>query len=196
MLHKLIDDMHLLFICMAGAGVLGVLGMVITNLTYRRKVKKTSHLSDLKEKWLNLWKSRDILLHRMNRWVWYPSLLCVLIMGCALIFLSAPGKSPSVAYIYAGAGIPLLLLLFRQALDFSYKEELMVDSLADYMGAAQEGMEGEPETVSAMQQAQMVDQIAASIRESAAAGSKFSKLLSPEEEELMREIIKEFMSQG
>ena len=30
--------------------------------------------SNLKEKWLNLWKTRDKLLNRMNRLVWYPSL--------------------------------------------------------------------------------------------------------------------------
>ena len=41
----------------------------------------------------------------------------------------------------------------------------------------------------------MVDQIARSIRETAAAGSRFSRLLTPEEEELMREIIREFMDQ-
>ena len=44
-------------------------------------------------------------------------------------------------------------------------------------------------------QDEMVDQIARSIRETAAAGSRFSKLLTPEEEELMREVIREFMEQ-
>ena len=40
----------------------------------------------------------------------------------------------------------------------------------------------------------MVEQIVGSIRQTAAAGSHFSKMLSPEEEEIMREIIREFMN--
>ena len=40
---------------------------------------------------------------------------------------------------------------------------------------------------------EMVEHIAASIRQTAATGSHFSKMLSPEEEEIMREIIREFM---
>ena len=42
-------------------------------------------------------------------------------------------------------------------------------------------------------QEEMVERIAASIRQTAATGSHFSKMLSPEEEEIMREIIREFM---
>lgn len=40
---------------------------------------------------------------------------------------------------------------------------------------------------------QVVDKITASIRQTAASGSHFSKMLTPEEEEIMREIIREFM---
>ena len=95
-----------------------------------------------------------------------------------------------------GAGIPLCLLLFRQFLDFSYKEELMVDTLADYIDQGRKKQEQTAVVVEdpAIQDV-MVDQIARSIRETAAAGSRFSKLLTPEEEELMREIIREFMDQ-
>ena len=66
-------------------------------------------------------------------------------------------------YLYIGAAVPVVLLLLRQALDFSYKEEI-------------------------------VDKITRSIRQTAATGSHFSKMLSPEEEEIMREIIREFMN--
>ena len=41
---------------------------------------------------------------------------------------------------------------------------------------------------------QVVDKITASIRQTAASGSHFSKMLTPEEEEIMREIIREFMN--
>ena len=36
-------------------------------------------------------------------------------------------------YLYIGAAVPVVLLLLRQALDFSYKEELVMASLADYV---------------------------------------------------------------
>ena len=40
---------------------------------------------------------------------------------------------------------------------------------------------------------EIVEHIAQSIRQTAAAGSHFSMMLTPEEEEIMREIIREFM---
>ena len=91
----------------------------------------------------------------------------------------------SLVYFYVGAGIPLCLLLFRQFLDFSYKEELMVDTLADYIDQGRKKQEQTAVVVEdpAIQDV-MVDQIARSIRETAAAGSRFSRLLTPEEEEL------------
>ncbi len=197
MLHKLMD-LHVFFYGMVASGIVGALEMFIVHLTYRRRLKNTSHLSNLKEKWLNLWKSRDRLSRRMNLWVWYPSLFCVLFMG-AQVFLAAKlsmEEGVSLTYFYMGVGIPLCLLLLRQILDFSYREELMVDSLADYIEQGKDKLEQTPITVAnPVLQDEMVDQIARSIRETAAVGSRFSKLLTPEEEELMREVIREFMEQ-
>lgn len=196
MLHKLMD-MELFLYGMAAAGVIGALGMLIVHLTYRRKLKNTSHISNLKEKWLHLWKSRDRLLRRMNHWVWYPALLCGLFMAGALAAASRLGleEGISVKYFYAGIGIPVVLLLLRQVLDFSYKEELMVDSLADYIEKAKNKIQEMPSAATDPGlQNEVVEQIARSIKESAAAGSRFSKMLNPEEEKLMREIIKEFMN--
>ncbi len=196
MLHKLMD-MQVFFYGMALTGVLGAIGMLAVHLTYRRKLKKTDHLSNLKEKWLNLWKSRDRLLRRMNHWVWYPALVCVLFMGVALLVSSSLGMEEGISlkYLYAGVGVPVALLLLRQILDFSYKEELMVDSLADYIEKARNKMQEIPSAAADPGvQNEVVEQIARSIKESAAAGSRFSKMLSPEEEQLMREIIREFMN--
>lgn len=195
MLHKLMD-MHVFLYGMVVSGAVGALEMFIVHLTYRRRLKNTSHLSNLKEKWLNLWKSRDRLSRRMNLWVWYPSLFCAFFMGAQVFLTSKLSVQEGVPliYVYLGAGIPLCLLLLRQLLDFSYKEELMVDSLSDYIEQSREKLDQSTVTVQdpVMQDA-MVDQIARSIRETAAAGSRFSRLLTPEEEELMREIIREFM---
>jgi hypothetical protein len=42
---------------------------------------------------------------------------------------------------------------------------------------------------------EVVDQIAQSIRQTAATGSHFSRMLSDEEEEILREVIREFMEE-
>ena len=79
-----------------------------------------------------------------------------------------------------------------------------MNSLADYILQARSCKENPPaarkyEPVQAVQKTdpvfkeEMGERIAASIRQTAATGSHFSKMLSPEEEEIMREIIREFM---
>ena len=67
MLEKIMN-LHLLLYAMTVLGWLGVLGMLATHLTYRRLIRKNTGMqTNLKEKWLNLWKTRDRLLSRMNR---------------------------------------------------------------------------------------------------------------------------------
>lgn len=195
MISRLLD-MQILFYCMIGTGVLGALGMFIVNRTYKRRMKLMGHLSRLQEKWLQLWTSRDVLLRRMNRWVWYPSLACVAIFGIALILNRAggPGDGVPIHYVYGGIAVPLGLLLLRQALDFSYKEELILGSLSDYIQEAREEMEErEIEEIPPQAQDEIVEHITRSIKESAVTKGRYSQLLTPEEEEIMRDVIKEFM---
>ena len=209
MLDKIMS-LHILLYCMAALGALGAIGMLATNLTYRRMLKSTgSKMSgtrkntgtgssvSLKEKWLKLWRTRDKLLHRMNRFVWYPALLSTLILGCA-IYLSTVLRIEEglpLSYLYVGAVIPAALLLLRQGLDFSYKEELVMDTLADYVEQLQSWTQEIPAAKKAdpVLQEEIVDKITSSIRQTAASGSHFSKMLTPEEEKIMREIIREFM---
>ena len=211
MLEKIMD-LHILLYSMATLGALGAIGMLATNLTYRRMLKSTkaqptgtkntretgsSQRISLKEKWLTLWKTRDRLLHRMNRLVWYPALLSTVLLGCAVYFstvLRRPEGLPLI-YLYVGAVIPVTLLLLRQALDFSYKEELVMDTLADYVEQMRTWAEEIPAAKKAdpVLQEEVVDKITSSIRQTAASGSHFSKMLTPEEEKIMREIIREFM---
>lgn len=51
----------------------------------------------------------------------------------------------------------------------------------------------EPKKMDPVLQEEVVEKITSSIRQTAATGSHFSKMLSQEEEEIMREIIREFM---
>ena len=194
---KKIMDLYLLLYCMVGLGVLGTAGMLATNLSYRRIIRKTGRLSNLKEKWLNLWKTRDRLLHRMNRFVWYCSLLSTAVLGLAFYLTTAYDleKGMPLIYLYIGAAVPVVLMLLRWGLDFSYKESLVMGTLSDYIEQMRTWVEEIPtkEKADPILKEQVVDKITASIRQTAASGSHFSKMLTPEEEEIMREIIREFM---
>ncbi|MCD7868806.1 MAG: hypothetical protein LUF78_03255 [Clostridiales bacterium] len=193
-----IMNLQVLLYAMTVVGAAGAVSMLATNLTYRRSIRSTDRFSSLKEKWLTLWKTRDRLLHRMNRLVWYPALLSTALLGLAL-FLSTyldMEEGISLGYLYAGAAVPVCLLLLRQALDFSWQEELVMRSLADYVEQTRRWATQLPKAKKEdpVLQEEVVDKITSSIRQTAASGSHFSKMLSPEEEEIMRDIIREFMN--
>lgn len=197
MLEKIMN-LHLLLYAMILLGGFGAFGMLATHLTYRRLIRKNTGMrSNLKEKWINLWKTRDKLLNRMNRLVWYPSIFCTALFAIAF-FLSTKSRildGLPLAYVYVGAVIPSALLLLRQALDFTYKEELLMNSLVDYVEHVRTWVEEVPaaERLDESAKEEIVEHIADTIRQTAAAGSHFSRMLTPEEEDIMREIIREFM---
>ena len=197
MLEKIMN-LHLLLYAMLVLGGFGALGMLATHLTYRRLIRKNTDVrSNLKEKWMKLWKTRDKLLNRMNRLVWYPSLFCTVLLGLAFFLSSGNTKwdGMPLAYLYVGALIPAILLLLRQALDFTYREELLINTLSDYVEHVRTWVEevAVAEKPNEAEKEEIVEHIAQSIRQTAAAGSHFSMMLTPEEEEIMREIIREFM---
>ena len=197
MLEKVME-LHFLLYAMMLMGGLGALGMLTTHLTYRRMIRKNTEVkSNLKEKWTNLWKTRDRLLNRMNRFVWYPSLFCIAFLGLAFFLYSKDVRwdGMPLAYLYVAAIIPTALLLLRQALDFTYREELLMNSFSDYVEHARTWVEEVPvpEKADEAVKEEIGEHIADSIRQTAAAGSHFSGMLTPEEDEIMREIIREFM---
>ena len=171
MLEKIMD-LHILLYAMAALGGLGAVGMLATHLTYRRLIRKNTGIkTNLKEKWLNL-------------------------LGVAFWFFNRNQEGLSLGYLYVGAIIPAALLLLRQALDFTYKEELLMNTLADYVEQVRTWVEEipAPAKVDEAEKEEIVEHIAESIRQTAAAGSHFSRMLTPEEQEIMREIIREFMN--
>lgn len=205
MLEKIMN-LQILFCIMAVAGASGAVGMLAVHLTYRRILRRTNAVTSLKEKWLNLWKTRDKLLNRMNLLVWIPSLLSTGCLVLAVWFVTRLDWTDGLPlrYLYLGTVIPVGLMVLRQALDFAYREELVMNSLADYILSVKTRREEtvtsrksepvvQPAKVDPVLQEEMVEKITASIRQTAATGSHFSKMLSPEEEEIMREIIREFM---
>ena len=196
MLEKIMN-LHVLLYSMAALGALGAMGMLATHLTYRRMIRSTGKMTNLKEKWLSLWKTRDRLLHRMNRLVWYPALFSTGLLGISFYFTTVLKieEGLPLVYLYVGAIVPVALLLLRQGLDFSYKEELVMNTLVDYVDELKSWVKELPETkkTDPVLQEEVVDRITDSIRQTAATGSHFSKMLTPEEEKIMREIIREFM---
>ena len=196
MLEKIMN-LHVLLYSMAALGALGAMGMLATHLTYRRMIRSTGKMTNLKEKWLSLWKTRDRLLHRMNRLVWYPALFSTGLLGVSFYFTTVLKieEGLPLVYLYVGAIVPAVLLLLRQGLDFSYKEELVMNPLVDYVDELKSWVKELPETkkTDPVLQEEVVDRITDSIRQTAATGSHFSKMLTPEEEKIMREIIREFM---
>ena len=189
--------LQILLYCMTALGAVGAIVMLATNLTYRRILRKTNGVKNLKEKWLNLWKTRDRLLRRMNLLVWIPSLLSTVLLGLSLFLVTILDLNEGLPlrYLYVGTAVPVGLLLLRTALDFAYKEELVMSSLSDYVEQVRTWVEEipAPRKTDPVLQEEKEKKITSSIRQTAATGSHFSKMLSPEEEEIMREIIREFM---
>ena len=70
MLERIMDLQILLYL-MTVLGTAGAIGMLAVHLTYRRNPAKDKSDNKPERKWLNLWKTRDKLLNRMNFLVWY-----------------------------------------------------------------------------------------------------------------------------
>ena len=100
-----------------------------------------------------------------------------------------------LSYLAGGASVCAVLLLFPILTGNARKSELILDSLTDYIENCRPGQAPVAETVteSVKEKEPMLDQIVAGIRQSAAAGTKFSGLLSKDEEHILREVIREYM---
>lgn len=92
MLERIMDLQILLYL-MTVLGTVGAIGMLAVHLTYRRTLRKTKATTNLREKWLNLWKTRDKLLNRMNFLVWIPSLLSTACLGLSLFLYPESGTA-------------------------------------------------------------------------------------------------------
>lgn len=117
-----------------------------------------------------------------------------------------------VQYAVVGGVIICGLLLLRINFDFSGKEEILLDGWTDYLenglrperesafdpiAVRKQGTEEMQDAVFASsaqeKEEERISQVREGIRQTAAADSRFSGMLSPEEEKLMREIIREYM---
>lgn len=157
-------------------------------------------------------RTAGVALHRMKRVSGYMAYLCVLLIGASAYAgytLSYPLERV-YAHIFLGAGIIAALLLLKQSLGFGNKEDMVLDGWIDYLEnraappaaetAAAPGKEAAAPKIAASnseqekKQEELISQVEAGIRQTAAADSRFSRLLSPEEENIMREVIREYMT--
>lgn len=155
-------------------------------------------------------KTAGVALHRMKRATGYMAYLCVLLIGAAAYAgytLSYPLERV-YAHIFLGAGIIAALLLLKQSLGFGNKEDMVLDGWIDYLenrAAPPAAETAAPKEAAALKKAEsnseqnkkqeeLITQVEAGIRQTAAADSRFSRMLSPEEENIMREVIREYMT--
>lgn len=99
-------------------------------------------------------------------------------------------------YGMVGAGIFVLLLLLKQFMGFMTKEDVLLDGLVDYI----ENSKQEPQAQVSMEELkeqtreELIEQVTEGIRQTAASDTRYSHLLTPEEEHIMREVIREYLA--
>ena len=192
---------------------LGAIGMLTTNLTYRRMLKSTgskntgtkntqgagsSQRISLKEKLAETLENTGQASSQnesagvvSGTFVHCDSWLCHLFFqdvkdrrGTSSD-LSVCGRHCTGGVIALTSGVGFFLQ--RRAGD---------GYLADYVEQMRSWTEEIParKKLTLVLQEEIVDKITSSIKQTAASGSHFSKMLTPEEEKIMREIIREFMA--
>ncbi|NCB93213.1 MAG: hypothetical protein EOM40_11760 [Clostridia bacterium] len=143
-----------------------------------------------------------ITLPKWKQGVGYGALICFLFMMAAVYgtYRYQEVELMRYQYVLVGAGIFALLLIMKQFMGFFAKEDIIMDGLMDYM----ENMSVRPGTSQAdvaMQEAaqektkeELIDRVTKGIRQTAASESKFSHMLTPEEEHIMRDVIREYLT--
>lgn len=151
-------------------------------------------------------------LHKMKRVSGYMAYCCMLLIGAAAYSVYRLDYSSDRLYpsLFLGIGIVGGLLLLKQTLAFGDKEDMLLDGWIDYLENQESplyeavesdvGLEKPIITESSLdendrkQEEEMIARVEAGIRQTAATESRFSKMLSPEEESVIREVIREYLT--
>ena len=99
-------------------------------------------------------------------------------------------------YVLAGAGILLFLLLVRQFMSFFGKEDMLIDGLLDYMENTNVASEYVVDMDATREQIreELIQRVTEGISQTAASQNKFSHMLTSEEEKIVREVIREYLT--
>lgn len=99
-------------------------------------------------------------------------------------------------YLLVGVGIFALLLFLKQSMEFMNKEDAIMDGLLDYM----ENVNLMPVPAASVRDSEerireeLIGRMTEGLAQNAATTTKFSHMLSPEEEDIMRRVIREYIS--
>lgn len=147
---------------------------------------------------LNEGRVLGISLSRWRRGVGYLGLVCFA-GTCAAVYGCYQYHLPEIVrYQHAvlGMGIFLGLAMLSQSFGFAGKERQIRDGLLDYMENRVSAVQSQQEPAQAEEKEKgiLIDQVMQGVKQTAAAGTKFSGLLSREEEQVMREVIREYLT--
>ena len=139
-----------------------------------------------------------ISLQKWKQGIGFGALLCFLLMMAAVYgtYRYEDAELIRYQYVLTGAGIFALLLLMKQFMGFISKEDMIQDGLLDYM----ENTACVPKTdihmdkVKEEAREELINRVTEGIQQTAASGTKFSHMLTPEEDHIMREVIREYLT--
>ncbi len=222
MLHFFMNQQYLYYGIIA-AGILGLVSTILTDLYYRTIVRDVKRVRKAKGKWMRAFTTeldnRNLLkqdmhngeafirtrlaegkilgipvgsLHTFGNWMAFMT------AAITLWGLYSSYRTEAVlplTYLAAGASACGVLLLLPVLFGIGRKQERIVNGLTDYIQNCLPGKApvAAPVVEPVKEKERMLDQIVAGIRQSAAAGTKFSGLLSKDEEHILREVIQEYM---
>lgn len=139
-----------------------------------------------------------INLHKWKQGIGFGALLCFLLMMAAVYgtYRYEEAELMRYQYILVGAGIFALLLLMKQFMGFISKEDIILDGLMDYMENTSRVPKPEIQIEQVREQTreELINRVTEGIQQTAASETKFSHMLTPEEEHIMREVIREYLT--
>lgn len=189
-------DMGVYFYTITGTGVLAVLITYLMNSITKKTIRdNTTYTSATR---------------RLRKVTIAASIICLAVTALALGVSVSMGqvRTEGIRYLLIGIGIVFVINCFRKYLLFADRQKVLSDylfQLIDRQGGlsdvrvAEKVPEKEPVSPAKEQLAKdlLVERAFQGIRETAASGeSRFSHILSGEEEAIMREVIGEYVAQG
>lgn len=196
-------DMGVYFYTVTGTGVLAVLITYLMNTITKKTIRdKTTYTGATR---------------RLRKVTIIASIICLAVTALALGVSVSMGqvRTEGIRYLLTGAGIVVFINCFRKYLLFADRQKVLSDylfqlidrqsGLSDVQAAervseratdraAERVAEKEPVPLA---KELLVERAFQGIRETAASGeNRFSHILSDEEENIMREVIGEYITQG
>ena len=142
-------------------------------------------------------KILGISLPRWKQGIGYSALFSFLLMMAAVYGTYRYEEAELIRYQYVlvGAGIFALLLMMKQFMGFISKEDMILDGLMDYMENTSKANVPDVQVEEVKRQAkeELIERVTAGIQQTAASKTRFSHMLTPEEENIMREVIREYL---